>query len=291
MKFPVRPRVTLVVFALAAGIGCSDESSSSVDSGMLPTVGDSRDGAVADGSAPDLGTVARPVDAAQVDAALVDAAPADAGSCIPKPPGVIGLWRGEGNANDSKGNNNLVAVGGVVGYAPGKIGQAFSMPKGSGYLELPTHVADFELTTAYTLEAWVNVTAWGNRIIDHITENVPNGYLLDTYPNTVRAFSGDITVSGTPALTPAQLNTWVHLAAAFDGAAKTLTVYVNGVERGKATVKSPAVTSPNHKLRIGASSNGTYRINGLVDEVTIYNRALSAAEILAVATGDGKCPE
>ena len=81
-------------------------------------------------------------------------------------------------------------------------------------------------------------------------------------------------------IAPAALavNTWTHLAATFDGAMVRL--YVNG-----ALVASQAQTTPlapmTGTLQIGGNSSANVFFAGRIDEVRIYNRALSAGEIQA----------
>jgi hypothetical protein len=84
---------------------------------------------------------------------------------------------------------------------------------------------------------------------------------------------GDQFVAGTTAL---PLNAWTHLVTTFDGSA--LRLYVNGIlvqtsaHGGAATVSSGA-------LRIGGNAIWGEYFKGRIDEVRIYNRALSPAEV------------
>jgi len=80
---------------------------------------------------------------------------------------------------------------------------------------------------------------------------------------------------GTAALA---LNTWSHLAATYDGT--TLRLYVNGALAGSRAVASPLITSTG-VLRIGGNNVWGEWFAGLIDEVRLYNKALSATEIQA----------
>jgi hypothetical protein len=85
--------------------------------------------------------------------------------------------------------------------------------------------------------------------------------------------NGDVGLDGTAAV---PLNTWTHLALTYDGA--TMRMFVNGVEVSSATASSTmAVTSGT--LRIGGNSVWGEYYRGLIDEVRVYNRPLSAGEI------------
>src|SRR5207244_1303537 len=84
------------------------------------------------------------------------------------------------------------------------------------------------------------------------------------------------------------LNTWTHLAATFDGA--TVRLYVNGAET-VSQVQTAALTPTAGTLQIGADSYTGENFAGRIDEVRIYNRALSAAEIQTdMNTGAGGPP-
>jgi hypothetical protein len=74
------------------------------------------------------------------------------------------------------------------------------------------------------------------------------------------------------------INTWSYLAATFDGA--TLRLYVNGVSVGSSTLSGSAAVSAS-ALRIGGNTVWNEFFQGRIDEVRIYNRALTAAEIQA----------
>ena len=74
------------------------------------------------------------------------------------------------------------------------------------------------------------------------------------------------------------LNTWTHLAATYDGT--VLALYVNGVQAATLVVSGPLITSTG-ALQIGGNAIWGEWFNGLIDEVRVYNRALSATEIQA----------
>src|SRR5262249_600897 len=87
------------------------------------------------------------------------------------------------------------------------------------------------------------------------------------------------------------LNTWTHVAMTFDAASGQFTLYVNGRQVASAT--SPGViTATSRNVLIGREDSFLPRpFNGLIDEVAIYSRALSASEIQGIysAATLGKC--
>jgi hypothetical protein len=76
------------------------------------------------------------------------------------------------------------------------------------------------------------------------------------------------------------LNTWVHLAATFDGTRKA--IYVDGL---MANLIDGAVSFDASELVIGGDNDSTFAFatDGLIDELRIYDRALSAIEIATIA--------
>ena len=79
------------------------------------------------------------------------------------------------------------------------------------------------------------------------------------------------------------LNTWYHVAGVYNATTRTLDIYVNGVlDNGVlvGTVPAAQVVS-NINVNIGRRTGGFY-FRGVIDDVRIYNRALTPAEIGAV---------
>ena len=134
------------------------------------------------------------------------------------------------------------------------------------------------LTTAMTLEAWVypavNNASWR----DVIYKGNDNYYLEGTsadnggIPGGGGTFSSS-TVYGTA---PLPVNTWSHIALTYDKV--TLRLYVNGTQVGSLAASANIATSAN-PLQIGGDSIYGQYFNGRIDEVRIYNRALSASEV------------
>src|SRR5262249_52367666 len=86
----------------------------------------------------------------------------------------------------------------------------------------------------------------------------------------------DIIGAGDTQLTP--LFNWTHVAATYDGSLVRL--YVNGNQVSSQSCVGSIITSSG-VLRIGGNSFWGEYFNGLIDEVRIYNRALSGSEITA----------
>ncbi len=206
---------------------------------------------------------------------------------LPPPAGLIAWWRGETDASDAIASHHGVSVGGAGITASGQVGGAFSFD-GSGYVQVPD-APDLK-PELFTAEAWVyptlltatpqTVLARGSSVDDDDTWAlaVVNGKvrLASRHLGTGMAFLE------TPGTIP--LNQWTHLAVSFDGFNRR--IYVNGVEVNSDRFLGPLVYDPAAvPVTIGsdwAANASTERFTGRIDEVSLYDRLLSAAEIAAI---------
>jgi hypothetical protein len=142
-----------------------------------------------------------------------------------------------------------------------------------------------DFTTAMTLEAWVFPTAsgagsWRNVLIKERANGEVYNLYSNTSSNVPEVYVVRATQAGTPLATSGTaavpLNAWTHLAATHNGTMVRL--YVNGVQVGTRAVSGALLTSTG-ALRIGGNSLWGEFFQGRIDEVRIYNRALSAAEV------------
>jgi len=180
--------------------------------------------------------------------------------------------------HDSSGQGNNGTLSNATWTATGKFGSALSFNGTSAWVTI-ADAASLHLTTGMTIEAWVNPTSgtgWRSAILKEAGSGL--AWSLYTSNNGSRPagyahVSSDVAVTGTAAV---PLSTWTHLAITYDGTA--LKMYVNGT-LVRTTALSGAMATSTSALRIGGNSIWGEYFRGLIDEVRVYNRALSAAEI------------
>jgi Concanavalin A-like lectin/glucanases superfamily/Domain of unknown function (DUF1929)/Bacterial Ig domain len=201
------------------------------------------------------------------------------------PPGLVaayGFNEGTGTqVNDASGTGNNGTISGATWTSSGRFGSALSFNGTSNWVtvgDAPT----LDLTTAFTLEAWVypsSLAGWRTVILKEATNTL--AYALYSGNGSSRPAGwaqvggADYFVNGT-ANTVA--NTWTHLACTYDGT--TLRLFVNGNQVATATGPSALAVSAG-VLRIGGNAVWGEYFSGRIDEVRVYNRALSASEIQA----------
>ena len=200
---------------------------------------------------------------------------------------MVSWWPGDGNADDIIDGNSGALIGNA-NFSQGEVGQAFDFD-GSTYLEVPDAAnLDFEPNAPITIDMWVYRTGSAG-VMHFIGKRVgcsSISYQMAFNEETGKglSFGGD----GGAVITGRNLscNKWTHLTGTFDGS--TFRFYINGelVGTGSGTL-GPANHSP---LRIGTSGD-CEKFFGLIDEVELFNRALSQPEIEAIynAGSAGKC--
>ncbi|WP_040549200.1 LamG domain-containing protein [Pedosphaera parvula] len=210
-------------------------------------------------------------------------------NCMPPPSGLVAWWPGEGNAVDNVAGHNGSVSNGVT-FVPGMVGQAFSFD-GVHAIQVPNDPAfNFGPTSPMAVELWAYLT--GSQPTAHfIGKRV--GCDGDNF-NYQMAYDAEnglqfscSSLNGVYTGIPMPTNVWTHLAGTFDGT--TFRFYINGsLVASNNGVLGPVNSEP---LIIGGS--GTCGIfEGLIDEPSIYNRALSDAEIKSIydSGSAGKCP-
>jgi hypothetical protein len=228
-------------------------------------------------------------------------------ACVAPPASIVGWWTGDETAEDLINGNNGVLVG-DVSYAPGKVDAAFS-PGIGGQVQIPNSPG-LEMQVV-TLEAWVRspadpgpykyIAAKGAEQCEAASYALytgPNGglifYIWDG-TNFYRspdagAYAGAYVWDGA----------WHHVAGIFDGS--NVRLFVDGVEVESPGTPVPSIQyglSTSNDLLIGNYSNAACPGSGDlfsfdsadIDEVAVYNSALSLGDIEAIhhAGSDGKC--
>jgi hypothetical protein len=205
------------------------------------------------------------------------------------PADMVGRWSADGNADDSIGANNGVLRGSVA-YATGKSGRAFSFD-GNSFVEVANSLA-LESPTI-TVTAWVKSLGSPGAYRYVLAKGLQNcdasSYGLYTGENgglSFYVYDGN-TYSRSPARGPEIWDgSWHYVAGTYDGA--NVRLYVDGQEFGRGTSTTISINyglTPDQKFYLGAQSefqNGcgaTTNFIGDVDEVKIWNRALSDSEI------------
>jgi len=218
--------------------------------------------------------------------------------CLVPPSGIVGWYQGENNANDHVGANNGTFFG-TPAYTNGEVNTAFNF-NGASYVQVPeTNYLDF--TNTMTVEAWVKLKTYSGinsrEVVSKFGSSGPfNCWTLAIDPPTKKAYfvlnSFDRTKNTQLfSATTIPTNEWTHLAGVSDGT--TMKLYVNGV-LSSSTNWTYGINVASSPITIGCTMqfSPTSFFNGQIDEVSLYNEALSDCDIQSIylVGPQGKCP-
>ncbi len=223
-------------------------------------------------------------------------------------PGAVALWRAESNAVDSISGNN--GMPNDIDYTAGQVGKAFVFNGTSSYIEVPANPSlDVGTSSSgFTLDTWLY---WDAQIhlADLFEWNTGSGsgdapvglaFTIAPYNGTGGPNSGtgdlDANLEDT-AIASHSISSLVnvvafgsfqHVALTYDKISGNAVIYRNGVVVATANLGNSFTTQTTFPLWLGWRAAGSFAsptfnaLNGYLDEPTVYNRPLSASEILAI---------
>jgi len=226
-------------------------------------------------------------------------------ACTAPPAGLLSWWTGDGHPNDIEGHNHGSLQNGAT-FAPGEVGQAFSLDGADDHVFLGVP-ADLKVTTGLTIDAWVRPTASRSNgslvgVLTKWNQDANLSATADSYALWLQStgvnyqvFTGvHTTDGGEPIISggAVPLDTWTHVAVTYDAATGFLAAYVDGVLVVSNDGADLDIHATDADMAIGREMSGATRaFPGLIDEVEVFDRALSEAEIDAIvaAGASGKC--
>ncbi|MDB6124647.1 MAG: Immunoglobulin I-set domain protein [Pedosphaera sp.] len=215
---------------------------------------------------------------------------------VPSSVGLVSWWPGDGNANDIQGTNNGTLRNGTT-FTTGKVGQAFNFNGLTNMVSVGSIVTS--LTNTFTMQLWVNPStsrATTAEATSGVTGLTGQRYAISpkhggaTYGTNHAGAGISIGINGVsifeysdnymPSLLVYSnaVSGWTHVAVVYTN--KQPKLYINGV------LKRTGLTSTRTVHPSADLGGPTGYFSGAIDEVCIYNRALTAAEIQAVYNAD-----
>ncbi len=238
---------------------------------------------------------------------------ASAQNCVPAPGGLIGWWPGDSGASDLSGGNDGVLTNGASAGVTGKVDGAFSLDGVDDHVKVSDDVSSDFGENGFTMELWFKtdttdagalLTKFDGLLLPYFAINAdypalvlgPEGFL------EFRLYDADGQAHYSAVSTTGGFNDgqWHHLAGVRVDSANS-ELYVDGQLVAEKTDIANVDLNTAGDLLIGGfvykdTTGGGQDIvlgafEGLVDEVSVYNRALSAAQIQAIvnAGAAGKC--
>lgn len=241
---------------------------------------------------------------------VLAATPSGTGNSVGINSGLVGYWTFDGKnvtnatATDSSGSGNngtLTNMTATSSKTAGKIGQALNFDGSTTYINGGSN-STLQLSLPLSFSYWVKQTSLDsiNGHLGYRETGIHNGYYI--YSGTTGALAinyGDNTACSSigrrSKITSAGVfnaGKWVHIVGVIRGATD-MSIYVNGVDVGGSYDGSggPITYSGSSFLRLGGYGGGggcpTTFLNGSLDDVRLYNRALSVAEVKSLYKAGG----
>ncbi|HWX22506.1 MAG TPA: LamG-like jellyroll fold domain-containing protein [Candidatus Binatia bacterium] len=208
--------------------------------------------------------------------------------CTAAPTGLLGWWQAEGSPVDAVTGSNGTLVGSVA-YVPGKVGQAFSL-NGSGSGVLVGNMPAYQIQD-FTIEAWIKrssaLKASTSSGVAELFGYGSGGYALGMLDNGLM-FLSKIGIDNVTVTTPITDTNFHHVAVTKSGT--NVTFFIDGVPYSVPPYNTTYFFSTQLAVGVRSDNLGNSFL-GAIDEVSLYNRPLSASEIQALyyATAQGKC--
>src|SRR6478672_7793169 len=179
---------------------------------------------------------------------------------------------------DDSGHGNAGAISGAT-WTSGLHGKALAFNGVSSVVRIPD-TPSLDLTSGMTLEAWVYPTAISGLWRTVVLKEMPGELAYALYAKGDTPNPVGIANTGSEQFSRAgsalSLRKWQHLTATYDGT--TARLYVNGALVSAAPAPGKLLTS-NGSLDIGGNNVWSEWFKGSIDDVRVYNRALSTSEI------------
>lgn len=192
--------------------------------------------------------------------------------------------------SDSSENGNTCTISGAVWTNSGKSGKALNFDGNYTYLDCGTK-SSLNLNSSFTASAWVKTNKSSETyqaILMKSENNYPEslgqqGWEL-IYRSSSAGFRFGIRDQNDKAvlvnaLPSGNIGDWHHVVGVYDDSNNTMRLYIDGIVRASSTKASLAsFNAPDWSFKIGRYAGG-YSFRGTIDEVRVYNRALSAQEV------------
>ncbi len=196
-------------------------------------------------------------------------------------------------AADSSGSGNNGTATGALAWQPsgGQLRGAADFDGATSYLNVPDS-ASLDVTTAFTLTYWFKVNTINGAGLVSKRNSLNDNNAFTTFLQTDARLNVDIDTNNDRFTSNTAFSTgvWYHVAVVFDGtlaAASRAKLYVNGVLDITADETSATIPNYNSPFKVGLIHTGaTTFLDGLVDDVRLYRRALPASEVAMVAAGN-----
>ena len=194
--------------------------------------------------------------------------------------GLQSYYKADGDALDAHGSDNGTYVPGT--YVTGIIGNGFSL---DGINDSVTGVHMLADATSFTVSAWINGDSYASASGIYKTSGAGNSPIELVWFSVqseklylqMRGNSGALVTAG--GVTTLTAGTWYHVVATYDSSDESIEIFVDTVTAGTNTYTGISWSNVDEAAIGEITGSSPFEFDGVIDEVGIWNRVLSGAEI------------
>ena len=207
--------------------------------------------------------------------------------CLPPTQGLANFYSGDGTFDDSQGMASLTSVS-LPRFAPGWIGQAFRFNGRDNFLQATGSsgfctFCDYSWTESFSIK--LDSTLGEMTILEHVPGNNARARRIYKAENNRIVYEGDDGPDSKFSISSAasvESGLWHHVAAVTNK--NNVSLYLDGILQGhELAIRRPFQGPEPLPVFLGATHGRRNFLSGLIDEIAVYNRALSSDEVKRIA--------
>lgn len=191
-----------------------------------------------------------------------------------------------GTSNDAR----LINIATSTFYTEGKIGQGFNFDGSNDYLRVTTPIIGYGPGVPYTFAFWMykNADVANQSNMFGGNGGTTNAWITAFLHNVTgtmffRMCKENVDCRDTPVSGVLPTKTWIHVAGVYDSASTIMTLYINGASTTSRIANLTGVSTGSTQPEfIGSYKTPSLHFSGRMDDVRIYDRALSASEVMDI---------
>jgi len=189
---------------------------------------------------------------------------------------LLAYYTADNTPNDALGNYNGTLVNGAT-YGTGIINQGFSFDGVNDYVQLDASLSGFSNTQPHTYSAWINTSSGSEQWVINNCGSGSGTALVVWVDKVYFWFAGQNYY--TNSISTITRNALQYICVTYDGFGN-ISFYINGsLDVVRTTAVTWTATGVNRSPRLGSKYNSTKFVNGVIDEVGIWDRELTASEV------------
>lgn len=207
---------------------------------------------------------------------------ASTSGCLEPPAPLISLWSGEADGADATGNHPGILVG-EPEFVSGNVGNAFRLDGVDDHVR-----TDLVLPASGTISFWVNPDQLPSAmaLLGTASSDPDDRFWVGVSASRLLINLGNRFVADLDTPNPLSVGAWTHVAVTWDYDADRYHLFIDGELEDESTVDRSRPTGALVLGLLDASFSSSQPLDGLLDEVTVFDRALGAEEVRAIFEAD-----